>query len=83
MVIVWWLQSLRDDEGLYLASDSDEQLLIYIPFMQVIKLHSALFKGPEEEGKICNSLFGLCALRVDLAQLTVYMFKLGRSIAFI
>ncbi|KAI4981520.1 hypothetical protein ZWY2020_022012 [Hordeum vulgare] len=37
-------------EGLHLASDSDEQMLIYIPFMEVIKLHSALFKGPEEEG---------------------------------
>ncbi|EER93299.1 hypothetical protein BDA96_01G059100 [Sorghum bicolor] len=50
-------QSLRDDEGLYLASDSDEQLLIYIPFMQVIKLHSALFKGPEEEGPKTIKLF--------------------------
>jgi hypothetical protein len=65
-MIAWWLQSLRDDEGLYLASDSDEQLLIYIPFMQVVKLHSALFKGPEEEGKICSSLFEFCALRLDL-----------------
>nr|CAB3492888.1 unnamed protein product [Digitaria exilis] len=44
-------QTLRDDEGLHLASDSDEQLLIYIPFMQVVKLHSALFKGPEEDGQ--------------------------------
>lgn len=50
-------QSLRDDEGLYLASDSDEQLLIYIPFMQVVKLHSALFKGPEEEGPKTIKLF--------------------------
>ncbi|CAD6207017.1 unnamed protein product [Miscanthus lutarioriparius] len=50
-------QSLRDDEGLYLASDSDEQLLIYIPFMQVVKLHSALFKGPEEEGPKTVKLF--------------------------
>jgi len=59
-------QTFRDDEGLYLASDSDEQLLIYIPFMQVVKLHSALFKGPEEDGEICNSLLGFCALRLDL-----------------
>nr|ACF85255.1 unknown [Zea mays] len=50
-------QSLRDDEGLYLASDSDEQLLIYIPFMQVVKLHSVLFKGPEEEGPETVKLF--------------------------
>ena len=57
---------MRDDEGLFLASDSDEQLLIYIPFMQVVKLHSALFKGPEEEGKICKSLFGFCSMRLDL-----------------
>jgi hypothetical protein len=46
----WWLQGYRDDEGLYLASYADEQLLICIPFMQVVKLHSALIKGPEDEG---------------------------------
>jgi len=65
-IALWCLQTFRDDEGLYLASDSDEQLLIYIPFMQVVKLHSALFKGPEEDGEICNSLLGFCALRLDL-----------------
>jgi hypothetical protein len=54
-VLAWWLQSLRDDEGLYLASKSDEQLLIYIPFMQMVKLHSALFKGPEEEVRFPTS----------------------------
>ncbi|KAM0854975.1 hypothetical protein ACQ4PT_050069 [Festuca glaucescens] len=50
-------QGYREDDGLHLASDSDEQLLIYIPFMQVIKLHSVLFKGPEEEGPKSVKLF--------------------------
>jgi hypothetical protein len=74
VVLVWWLQSLRDNEGLYLASKLDEQLLIYIPFMQVVKLHSALFKGPEEEGEICNSLFEFCVLRLDLCPVGEYYF---------
>nr|GEV67801.1 hypothetical protein [Tanacetum cinerariifolium] len=43
-------QGYREDEGLNLESDADEQLLIYIPFTQVIKLHSIVIKGPEEEG---------------------------------
>ncbi|KZV54425.1 hypothetical protein F511_09740 [Dorcoceras hygrometricum] len=43
-------QGYRDDDGLNLESDADEQLLIYIPFTQVIKLHSVVIKGPEEEG---------------------------------
>ncbi|KAL1211643.1 PITH domain-containing protein [Cardamine amara subsp. amara] len=43
-------QGYREDEGLNLESDADEQLLIYIPFNQVIKLHSFAIKGPEEEG---------------------------------
>jgi hypothetical protein len=55
---VCWFQGYREDDGLHLASGSDEQLLIYIPFMQVIKLHSVLFKGPEEEGEVSNLLPG-------------------------
>ncbi|RVW38104.1 PITH domain-containing protein [Vitis vinifera] len=44
-------QGYREDDGLHLESDADEQLLIYIPFTQVIKLHSIAIKGPEEEGE--------------------------------
>lgn len=43
-------QGYREDEGLNLESDADEQLLIYIPFTQVIKLHSIAINGPEDEG---------------------------------
>ncbi|XP_038982029.1 PITH domain-containing protein At3g04780 isoform X3 [Phoenix dactylifera] len=45
-------QGYRDDVGLHLESDADEQLLIYIPFTQVIKLHSVVIKGPEEEDNL-------------------------------
>uniref|UniRef100_A0A0V0HFH7 Putative PITH domain-containing protein-like n=1 Tax=Solanum chacoense TaxID=4108 RepID=A0A0V0HFH7_SOLCH len=50
-------QGYREDEGLNLVSDADEQLLIYIPFNQVIKLHSIVIKGPEEEGPKTVKLF--------------------------
>jgi len=55
-------QGYREDEGLHLESDADEQLLLYIPFTQVIKLYSIVIKGPEDEGntfinfKLCHSL---------------------------
>ncbi|KAI3445272.1 hypothetical protein Pfo_001937 [Paulownia fortunei] len=50
-------QGYREDEGLNLESDADEQLLIYVPFNQVIKLHSIVIKGPEEEGPKTVKLF--------------------------
>ncbi|PKA64960.1 PITH domain-containing protein [Apostasia shenzhenica] len=50
-------QGYRDDDGLHLESDADEQLLIYIPFTQVVKLHSVVIKGSEEEGPRSVKLF--------------------------
>lgn len=50
-------QGYREDDGLYLESDADEQLLIYVPFTQVIKLHSVGIKGPTEEGPKTVKLF--------------------------
>ncbi|OMO96375.1 Thioredoxin [Corchorus olitorius] len=50
-------QGYREDEGLNLESDADEQLLIYIPFNQVVKLHSIVIQGPEEEGPKTVKLF--------------------------
>ncbi|KAM3352480.1 hypothetical protein ACQJBY_023998 [Aegilops geniculata] len=47
----------REDERLHLASHSNEHLLIHIPFVQPVNLHSALFKGPEEEGPKTVKLF--------------------------
>ncbi|MCE5166170.1 hypothetical protein HAX54_015293, partial [Datura stramonium] len=52
-----FFKGYREDEGLNLVSDADEQLLIYIPFNQVIKLHSIVIKGPEEEGPKTVKLF--------------------------
>ncbi|XP_047341920.1 PITH domain-containing protein At3g04780 [Impatiens glandulifera] len=50
-------QGYREDEGLNLESDADDQLLIYLPFTQVVKLHSIVIIGPEEEGPKTVKLF--------------------------
>eukprot|EP00884_Botryococcus_braunii_P008134 jgi/Botrbrau1/17321/Bobra.0015s0069.1 len=38
-------QGYRDDDGLFLESDTDEQLLIHIPFNQAVKLTSLTLKA--------------------------------------
>ncbi|CAM6090073.1 unnamed protein product [Calypogeia fissa] len=50
-------QGYRDDNGLQLESDTDEQLLLYIPFNQVVKLHSLIVKAPVEDGPKTVKLF--------------------------
>ncbi|KAH9533981.1 hypothetical protein CY35_18G083100 [Sphagnum magellanicum] len=50
-------QGYREDNGLHLESDADEQLLLYIPFNQVVKLHSLIIKGPPDEGPRTLKLF--------------------------
>ncbi|KAK9848842.1 hypothetical protein WJX84_010986 [Apatococcus fuscideae] len=38
-------QGYREDDGLYLESDTDEQLLLHITFQQAVKLNSLLIKS--------------------------------------
>eukprot|EP00877_Chromochloris_zofingiensis_P015076 jgi/Chrzof1/9822/Cz04g17120.t1 len=40
----------RDDDGLHLESDTDEQILINIPFHQKVKIQSIAIKGPSDSG---------------------------------
>jgi hypothetical protein len=53
------LQGYREDNGLHVGSDANEQLLLYIPFNQVVKLQSLIIKGPADEGLYfeSNSIF--------------------------
>ena len=41
-------QGYREDDGLYLESDTDEQLLVNIRFNQSVKLSSIILKGPDD-----------------------------------
>lgn len=52
-------QGYREDPGLLLESDTDEQLLINIPFNQAVKLQSLILKGPTEgaNGPLLVKLF--------------------------
>ncbi|KAF6266776.1 galactose-binding domain-like protein [Scenedesmus sp. NREL 46B-D3] len=43
-------QGYREDDGLFLESDTDEQLLLNIHFNQKVRVHSITIKGPEEDG---------------------------------
>ncbi|EIE19587.1 DUF1000-domain-containing protein [Coccomyxa subellipsoidea C-169] len=43
-------QGYREDDGLYLESDTDEQLLLHIPFNQAVKLHSWAIKSVGSKG---------------------------------
>mmetsp|Transcript_3294 Transcript_3294/g.6007 ORF Transcript_3294/g.6007 Transcript_3294/m.6007 type:complete len:170 (-) Transcript_3294:138-647(-) len=42
-------QGYREDDGLYVESDTDEQLLIYIPFNQSVKLGEVLVKATDKD----------------------------------
>ena len=38
----------REDAGLFCTSDDDEQLIITVPFKQIVNLSSVAFAGPDD-----------------------------------
>uniref|UniRef100_T1J4J0 PITH domain-containing protein n=1 Tax=Strigamia maritima TaxID=126957 RepID=T1J4J0_STRMM len=46
-----------NDDGRYLESDCDEQMIMFISFNRAIKLHSLRIKGPEENGPKTLKIF--------------------------
>ena len=42
-------QGYREDDGLYLESDTDEQLLIHIPFQSAVSLSGLVLKSVKSE----------------------------------
>eukprot|EP00891_Asterochloris_glomerata_P003441 jgi/Astpho2/3441/Aster-07041 len=46
-----FMQGYREDNGMFVESDTDEQLLIQITFNMAVKLNSLVVKGTDTEGK--------------------------------
>lgn len=46
------VQGLREDSGLYLESDTDEQLLIHIPFSSAVKLNSIIVQCKDRADQV-------------------------------
>ena len=60
--------SYREDDGLYLESDTDEQLLIHVPFNSACKLAGLVVKStksPDQVGAAAGGpVFGLSVKQV-------------------
>ncbi|KAK9789218.1 hypothetical protein WJX73_010513 [Symbiochloris irregularis] len=44
-------QGYREDDGLFLESDTDDQLLIHVAFAQAVKLQGIVIKSVDTEGR--------------------------------